>query len=89
VTLPWTHGSDVRAGIRPVLADLGHTAQFLANRRIALTLREIAEALKRVAWQRHGEGVVVRYDSKQRVGASVTNALTLRITQAWLIFSLP
>jgi integrase len=34
--LEWTRATDVRAGIRPVLADLGYTAQFLASRGIAL-----------------------------------------------------
>jgi hypothetical protein len=34
--LEWTRDPDVRAGIRPVLADLGYTAQFLASRGIAL-----------------------------------------------------
>ncbi|MDE2284328.1 MAG: hypothetical protein KGK33_06910 [Hyphomicrobiales bacterium] len=34
--LKWTRDPEVRAGIRPVLADRGHTAQFLADRGIAL-----------------------------------------------------
>jgi hypothetical protein len=33
----WARDPEVREGIRPVLADLGHTAQFLAGRGIALT----------------------------------------------------
>jgi hypothetical protein len=35
--LEWTRDPDVRRGIRPVLADLGHTAQFLAGQSIVLT----------------------------------------------------
>jgi hypothetical protein len=35
--LEWTRDPAIRAGIRPVLADRGHTAQFLADRGIALT----------------------------------------------------
>ncbi len=35
--LGWTRDPDVRSGIRPMLADQGHTAQFLASRGIALT----------------------------------------------------
>ncbi len=35
--LEWTRDPDVRSGIRPMLADRGHTAQFLASRGIALT----------------------------------------------------
>lgn len=35
--LAWTRDPEVRAGIRPVLADLGHTSEFLANRGVALT----------------------------------------------------
>ena len=33
----WERNPDVRKGARPVLADMGHTAQFLASRGIALT----------------------------------------------------
>ena len=35
--LAWTRDPEVRAGIRPVIADRGDTAQFLANRGVALT----------------------------------------------------
>jgi hypothetical protein len=35
--LSWARDPDVRDGIRPVLADFGHTAQFLAGRGIPLT----------------------------------------------------
>src|SRR5262249_33174100 len=35
--LKWVRDPDVREGIRPVLADLGHTAQFLANKGVVLT----------------------------------------------------
>jgi hypothetical protein len=35
--LAWTRDPEVRSGIRPVLADRGHTAQFLADRGISLT----------------------------------------------------
>lgn len=35
--LTWTRDPEVRTGIRPVIADRGHTAQFLADRGIALT----------------------------------------------------
>jgi integrase len=35
--LEWTRDPDVRAGVRPVLADWGQTSQFLAHRGIALT----------------------------------------------------
>jgi integrase len=35
--LEWTREPEIRAGVRPVLADRGHTAQFLADRGIALT----------------------------------------------------
>jgi hypothetical protein len=35
--LEWTRDPTIRAGVRPVLADRGHTAQFLADRGIALT----------------------------------------------------
>jgi integrase len=35
--MSWTRDPDVRAGLRPVLADLGHTAQFLASQGITLT----------------------------------------------------
>jgi hypothetical protein len=33
----WERDPEVRKGIRPVLADMGHTTQFLASRAIALT----------------------------------------------------
>ena len=33
----WERNPEVRKGVRPVLADMGHTAQFLASRGIALT----------------------------------------------------
>jgi integrase len=33
----WERDPEVRKGVRPVLADMGHTAQFLASRGIALT----------------------------------------------------
>jgi integrase len=35
--MDWARDPEVRKGIRPVLADLGHTAQFLASRGVALT----------------------------------------------------
>ncbi len=35
--LEWTRDPEIRAAIRPVLADRGHTAQFLADRGILLT----------------------------------------------------
>jgi hypothetical protein len=35
--LEWTRDPEIRAGIRPVLADRGHTAQFLADRGLSLT----------------------------------------------------
>ena len=35
--MDWTRDPEVRKGIRPVLADLGHTAQFLASQGVALT----------------------------------------------------
>ena len=41
--LEWTRDPDVRSGIRPMLADRGHTAQFLASRGIGLT--HVAHAL--------------------------------------------
>jgi integrase len=33
----WERDPEVRKGVRPMLADMGHTAQFLASRGIALT----------------------------------------------------
>jgi hypothetical protein len=35
--MDWARDPEVREGVRPVLADLGHTAQFLASRGVALT----------------------------------------------------
>jgi hypothetical protein len=35
--MDWARDPEVRKGVRPVLADLGHTAQFLASRGVALT----------------------------------------------------
>ncbi len=35
--LQWARAPDVRAAVRPVVADLGQTSQFLANRGVALT----------------------------------------------------
>jgi integrase len=35
--LEWTRDPEIRAGIGPVIADVGHTAQFLASRGIVLT----------------------------------------------------
>ncbi len=35
--MEWTRDPAVRAGVRPVIADFGHTAQFLASRGVVLT----------------------------------------------------
>jgi integrase len=35
--LEWTREPEIREGARPILADRGHTAQFLADRGVALT----------------------------------------------------
>ena len=35
--MEWARDREVRAGVRPVIADLGHTAQFLASQGVALT----------------------------------------------------
>jgi integrase len=37
--LEWTRDPEIRAGIRPIVADVGHTTQFLTSRGIALTSR--------------------------------------------------
>jgi len=43
--LEWTRDPNVRQGIRPLLADLGHTAQFLAGRGLSLTNEARAQFL--------------------------------------------
>jgi hypothetical protein len=35
--LEWTRDPEIRAGIRPIVADVGHTTQFLSSRGVALT----------------------------------------------------
>lgn len=35
--MEWARDPEVRAGVRPIIADLGHTAQFLASQGLVLT----------------------------------------------------
>jgi hypothetical protein len=44
----WARDREVREGVRPVVADLGHTAQFLASRGLALTNKAQGLFLDRV-----------------------------------------
>jgi integrase len=44
----WARDREVREGVRPVVADLGHTAQFLASRGLALTNKAQGLFLERV-----------------------------------------
>ena len=75
----WERDPEVRKGIRPVLADMGHTTQFLASRGIALTNNAHALLLDFCVGQLHSGTAAVAATGEGRLRTGRTPKIISQI----------
>ena len=80
--LAWTRDPDVRAGIRPVIADRGYTAQFLASRGTALTNEAMARFLDGVGQLHRGPRTIGETRQERLLARRVTEAVPQVLTNS-------